>query len=127
MRTSRACRRAGVRQNMSAVGSSADNATAESFNAPFQRETLKARKGRSSEREAHLDAFRRLSRYNTRRRHSRLGPAIPDRLREHLPLNINYPDPSRIDVFKIRGQGPCPVEGQWTHNRVEGSSPTPRC
>ncbi|MET9658037.1 transposase [Streptomyces sp. NPDC006510] len=33
-------------------------------------------------------------------------PAIPDRLREHLPNNINYPDPNRIDVFKIRGQGP---------------------
>ncbi|MFD4949945.1 hypothetical protein ACFWNT_47650, partial [Streptomyces sp. NPDC058409] len=31
---------------------------------------------------------------------------LPDRLREHLPNNINYPDPSRIDVFKIRGQGP---------------------
>lgn len=37
---------------MSAVGSSADNAAAESFNASFKRETLKGRKGWSNEREA---------------------------------------------------------------------------
>jgi transposase InsO family protein len=35
-----ACRSAGVQQSMSAVGSSADNALAESFNATFNRETL---------------------------------------------------------------------------------------
>ncbi|PNG16016.1 IS3 family transposase, partial [Streptomyces cahuitamycinicus] len=35
-----ACRSAGVRQSMSAVGSSADNAAAESFNATLKRETL---------------------------------------------------------------------------------------
>ncbi|MET8221668.1 IS3 family transposase [Streptomyces hirsutus] len=72
-----ACRRAGVRQSMSAVGSSADNAAAESFNATFKREMLKGRKGWSNEREARLDAFRWLSRYNTRRRHSRLGQRSP--------------------------------------------------
>ncbi|MEU3657974.1 DDE-type integrase/transposase/recombinase, partial [Streptomyces sp. NPDC032161] len=72
-----ACRSAGVRQSMSAVGSSADNAAAESFNATFERETLKGRKGWPNEREARLDAFRRLSRYNTRRRHSRLGQRSP--------------------------------------------------
>ncbi|MFD4949996.1 IS3 family transposase [Streptomyces sp. NPDC058409] len=71
------CRSAGVRQSMSAVGSSADNAAAESFNASFKRETLKGRKGWSSEREARLDAFRWLTRYNTRRRHSRLGQRSP--------------------------------------------------
>ncbi len=68
-----ACRRAGVRQSMSAIGSSADNALDESFNATFKRETLQGRKHWSSEREARLDAFRWLNRYNTRRRHSRLG------------------------------------------------------
>lgn len=71
------CRSAGVRQSMGAVGSSADNAAAESFNAAFKRETLKGRKGWSSEREARLDAFRRLTRYDTRRRHSRLGQRSP--------------------------------------------------
>lgn len=71
------CRSAGVRQSMGAVGSSADNAAAESFNAAFKRETLKGRKAWSSEREARLDAFRWLTRYNTRRRHSRLGRRSP--------------------------------------------------
>ncbi|MDQ0791537.1 transposase InsO family protein [Streptomyces sp. B1I3] len=68
-----ACRSAGVRRSMSAVWSSADNALAESFNATFKRETLQGRKGWPDEREARLDAFRWLHRYNTRRRHSRLG------------------------------------------------------
>ncbi|MCQ1578487.1 DDE-type integrase/transposase/recombinase [Streptomyces parvus] len=56
------CRSAGVRQSMGAIGSSADNAAAESFNADFKRETLKGRKGWSSEGEARLDAFRWLTR-----------------------------------------------------------------
>ncbi|MFP8888091.1 IS3 family transposase [Streptomyces mangrovi] len=72
-----ACRQAGVRQSMSAVGSSADNALAESFNATFKRETLQGRKHWSTEGEARLDAFRWLHRYNTRRRHSRLGHRSP--------------------------------------------------
>lgn len=72
-----ACRRTGVRQSMSAIGSSADNALAESFNATFKRETLQGRKHCPSEREARLDAFRWLHRYNTRRRHSRLGQRSP--------------------------------------------------
>ncbi|MFB7091026.1 IS3 family transposase, partial [Streptomyces sp. NPDC056296] len=72
-----ACRSAGVRRSMSAVGSSADNALAESFNATFKRETLQGRKSWPDEREARLDAFRWLHRYNTRRRHSRLGQRSP--------------------------------------------------
>ncbi|MFI6209874.1 integrase core domain-containing protein [Streptomyces sp. NPDC051041] len=72
-----ACYRVGVRPSMSAIGSSADNALAESFNATFKRETLQGRKHCSSEREACLDAFRWLHRCNTRRRHSRLGHRSP--------------------------------------------------
>jgi transposase InsO family protein len=72
-----ACDKAGIRQSMSAVGSSADNALAESFNATFKRETLQGAKGWTSEREARLAAFRWLHRYNTRRRHSRLGQHSP--------------------------------------------------
>ncbi|MFD3729076.1 IS3 family transposase [Streptomyces sp. NPDC058671] len=71
------CRSAGVRQSMGAIGSSADNAAAESFNAAFKRETLKSRKAWPNEREARLEAFRWLTRYNTRRRHSRLGQRSP--------------------------------------------------
>ncbi|GGY94193.1 transposase [Streptomyces nitrosporeus] len=81
-----ACRSAGVRRSMSAVGSSADNALAESFNATFKRETLQGRKSRPTEREARLDAFRRLHRYNTRRRHSRLGQRSPNAFEEALKL-----------------------------------------
>jgi transposase InsO family protein len=62
---------------MSAIGSSADNALAESFNATFKRETLQGRKTWSSARQARLDAFGWLHRYNTRRRHSRLGHGSP--------------------------------------------------
>ncbi|QEU76629.1 IS3 family transposase [Streptomyces nitrosporeus] len=72
-----ACNQAGVRQSMSAIGSSADNALAESFNATFKRKTLQGRKHWTGEREARLDAFRWLHRYNVRRRHSRLGHRSP--------------------------------------------------
>lgn len=72
-----ACEQAGVRQSMSAVGSSADNAAAESFNATFKRETLQGRRAFTDEREARLTAFRWLHRYNTVRRHSRLGQRSP--------------------------------------------------
>ncbi|MEU5201042.1 integrase core domain-containing protein, partial [Streptomyces scabiei] len=72
-----ACRRAGVIQSMSAVGSSADNALAESFNATCKRETLQGRSAWADERGARLDLFRWLHRYNTRRRHSSLGQRSP--------------------------------------------------
>jgi len=72
-----ACAAAGVRQSMSKVGSSADNALAESFNATFKRETLQGRRAFTDEREARLDSFRWLHRYNTVRRHSRLGQQSP--------------------------------------------------
>ncbi|MFF3412852.1 integrase core domain-containing protein [Streptomyces sp. NPDC002742] len=62
---------------MSAVGSSADNALAESFNATCKRETPRGAKGWTSEREAHLAVLRWLHRCNTRRRHSRLGQRRP--------------------------------------------------
>jgi transposase InsO family protein len=72
-----ACAAAGVRQSMSAVGSSADNALAESFNATFKRETLQGRRAFTDERQARLTSFRWLHRYNTVRRHSRLGHQSP--------------------------------------------------
>jgi transposase InsO family protein len=72
-----ACTQAGVRQSMSAVGSSADNALAESFNATFKRETLQGRRAFADEREARLTSFRWLHRYNTIRRHSQLGQQSP--------------------------------------------------
>ncbi|MFJ8313296.1 MULTISPECIES: IS3 family transposase [unclassified Streptomyces] len=72
-----ACRSAGVKRSMSAVGSSADNAAAESFNASLKRETLQGAKAWPTARQARLDTFRWAGRYNTRRRHSRLGQRSP--------------------------------------------------
>ncbi len=73
-----ACTAAGVRRSMSKVGSSADNALAESFNATFKRETLQGRRAFTDEREARLTSFRWLHRYNTVRRHSRLRHQSPN-------------------------------------------------
>jgi len=73
-----ACTQAGVRQSMSAVGSSADNALAESFNATLKRETLQGRRAFVDAHEARLTSFRWLHRYNTVRRHSRLGQQSPN-------------------------------------------------
>jgi transposase InsO family protein len=72
-----ACQAAGVTQSMGAVGSSADNAAAESLNASFKRETLQGAGSWSTAREARLAAFGWVHRYNTRRRHSYLGQRSP--------------------------------------------------
>ncbi|GAB2463294.1 IS3 family transposase [Streptomyces incanus] len=71
------CRRLGVTRSRGAVGTSADNAAAESFNATLKRETLQGKKRWSGAREARLAVFRWVTRYNTRRRHSGLGYISP--------------------------------------------------
>ena len=72
-----ACQRAGVIQSMGAVGTSADNAAAESLNAAFKRETLQGAHGFTDEHTARLAVFGWAHRYNTRRRHSHLGQRSP--------------------------------------------------
>ena len=64
------CADLGVAQSMGAVGTSADNALAESFNATLKRETLQGAARWESPRAARLAVFRWITRYNTRRRHS---------------------------------------------------------
>ncbi|WP_435797969.1 integrase core domain-containing protein [Streptomyces klenkii] len=105
-----ACRRAGVAQSIGAVGSSADNAAAESWNAAFKRETLQGRRGWPSEREARLDTFRWLHRYNTVRRHSSLGHRSPNNY-EAAPdtHQLRWPQPHRTHV-QDSGSGPCETE-----------------
>ncbi|WP_086021497.1 IS3 family transposase [Streptomyces zinciresistens] len=71
------CRELGVTRSRGAVGTSADNAAAESFNASLKRETLQGRKRWPGAREARLAVFRWVTRYNTRRRHSALGQISP--------------------------------------------------
>lgn len=72
-----ACARLGVTQSMGAVGTSADNAAAESFNASLKREVLQGRKRWPGPRQARLEVFRWVTRYNTVRRHSSLGQVSP--------------------------------------------------
>jgi transposase InsO family protein len=64
------CSRLGVRQSMGAVGNSADNALAESFNATIKRELLQGVPTWPDELTCRRDVFRWTTRYNTRRRHS---------------------------------------------------------
>ncbi len=73
----RACRQLGVTRSRGAVGTSADNALAESFNATLKRETLQGAHHWPDARTARLAVFRWITRYNTVRRHSRLGQLSP--------------------------------------------------
>jgi len=59
-----------VTQSMGAVGTSADNSLAESFNAPLKREVLQEENTWPDEVTCRREVFRWLTRYNTRRRHS---------------------------------------------------------
>lgn len=72
-----ACRRLGVTRSRGAVGTSADNALAESFNASLKREVLQGARAFPDIRTARLAVFRWMSRYNTVRRHSALGHVSP--------------------------------------------------
>ena len=64
------CDHVGVTRSMGEVGSSADNALAESFNATLKRETLQGAARWDTAPDARLAVFRWITRYNTRRRHS---------------------------------------------------------
>ena len=64
------CTMLGVTQSMAAVGTSADNALAESFNATLKREVLQNRKCFDSLLHARRDVFAWCVRYNQKRRHS---------------------------------------------------------
>ena len=64
------CAELGVTQSMGAVGTSADNALAESFNATLKREVLQDENVWPDEASCRRQVFRWILRYNTRRRHS---------------------------------------------------------
>jgi transposase InsO family protein len=71
------CAELGVTQSMGAVGSGADNALAESFNATLKREVLQDAACWPDEATCRRQVFRWLVRYNTRRRHSWCGYLSP--------------------------------------------------
>ena len=64
------CRKLGVTQSMGGIGSSADNALAESFNATMKREVLQDAACWTDELTCRRQVFKWLVRYNTKRRHS---------------------------------------------------------
>lgn len=72
------CEQLGVTQSMGAIGSSADNALAESFNAALKRELLEGRSVFPDAATAYRAVFRWANRYNTKRRHSAIGNIAPN-------------------------------------------------
>jgi transposase InsO family protein len=77
------CRRHGIRRSMGRVGSSYDNALAESFFQGLKRELLHGRRW-TSKAQTRLELFRWLSYYNRRRRHSALGYLTPAEFEQRL-------------------------------------------
>ncbi|APT95933.1 integrase [Corynebacterium stationis] len=73
------CKELGIRQSMGSIGTSADNALAESFNAAMKREVLQDSQTFMNQLLCRRDVFRWCTRYNTVRRHSWckfLAPAV---------------------------------------------------
>lgn len=71
------CTALGVTQSMGGIGSSADNALAESFNATLKREVLQDRSSWADAAACRREVFRWLARYNTKRRHSHCRYSSP--------------------------------------------------
>lgn len=74
------CTELGVTQSMGAVGTSADNALAESFNAALKREVPQDNTSWPDESTCRREVFRWLTRYSTKPRHS----------------HCRYPQPSQL-------------------------------
>jgi transposase InsO family protein len=72
------CAQLGVTQSMGAVGTSADNALAEAFNATLKRELLQGATAWSDALTCRREIFRWATRHNIRRRHSWCGQQAPN-------------------------------------------------
>jgi transposase InsO family protein len=82
------CSRLGVTLSLGGVGSSADNALAESFNATLKRETLAGAAAFANETTCRRKMFRWATRYNTRRRHSYCNYLSPNTYESQLAATI---------------------------------------
>lgn len=82
------CTQLGVIRSHGAVGTSADNALAESFNATLKRETLAGAATYPDEQTCRREVFRWAVRYNTRRRHSYLGHVAPNTHEDQLAATL---------------------------------------
>jgi transposase InsO family protein len=84
----RLCGQLGVTLSLGGVGSSADNALAEAFNATLKRETLAGSAVYADEASCRREIFRWAVRYNTRRRHSYCGQLSPNTYENKLVATI---------------------------------------
>jgi transposase InsO family protein len=84
------CNDLGVIQSMGAVGTSADNALAEAFNATAKRETLAGAPAWPDAITCRRDIFRWATRYNTRRRHSYCGNLSPNTYENHSTTTLKH-------------------------------------
>jgi hypothetical protein len=101
------CDRFGVIRSMGAVGTSADNALAEAFNATLKRETLAGAAGWDSPTAARRAVFAWTTHFNTRRRPSTLRPDQPHHRREHTqPICVAERGVGTYRVSMIKRQGP---------------------
>jgi transposase InsO family protein len=82
------CDQLGVTLSLGGVGTSADNALAESFNATLKRETLAGVATFTDEATCRREIFRWATRYNTRRRHSYCGHLSPNTYENQLVATI---------------------------------------
>jgi hypothetical protein len=95
-----------VTRSIGAVGSSADNALAESFNATIKRETLAGAPGWESPVTARRAMFARITNYNTRRRHSTSARPAPSATRRATPQRCKEP---RRHKSRVHDQGTRPT------------------
>jgi transposase InsO family protein len=82
------CDQLGVTLSLGAVGTSADNALAESFNATLKRETLAGSATFTDEQSCRREIFHWTTRYNTRRRHSYCNYLSPNTYENQLVASI---------------------------------------
>ncbi|MEV3937434.1 integrase core domain-containing protein, partial [Glycomyces sp. NPDC049804] len=83
------CTELGIMQSRARVGSSADNALAESFNATLKREVLQGRRTFANALQARSQVEAWITDYNTTRRHSSLGYVSPiDYEQRHASLAL---------------------------------------
>ena len=82
------CARLGVTLSLGSVGTSADNAMAESFNATLKRETLTGTAAFADEATCRREIFRWTTRYNTKRRHSYCNNLSPNTYENQLAATI---------------------------------------
>ena len=107
------CAALGVTQSMGAVGSSADNALAESFNATLKREVLQDAATWPDETTCRREVFRWLIRYNTQRRHSHCRHQSP----------ITYETTTPLRSRQRHNPTPCPRPGGKAPHRLGDYSP----